>query len=76
MGVGRELHALGPHLFDAPVDQMLLHLEIRNAVAHQAADAVVLLAYSEGWREADHFSANLGMVIGILGMIFLSRLHE
>src|ERR1022692_1618811 len=38
-------------------------------------------AYSERWRsrfrrDADHFSAVLGMVIGIVGIVLLSRLHE
>ena len=32
----------GAHLLQAAVDEVLLHLEIRNAVAQQAADAVVL----------------------------------
>ena len=41
--VGDEAHALGFHLLHAAVDEVLLHLEIRNAVAQQAADAVVLL---------------------------------
>ncbi len=31
---------LGLHLLHAPVDQMLLHLEVGNAVAQQPADAV------------------------------------
>ncbi len=43
MLVDAELDAFGAHLLDAPVDVMLLHLEIGNAVAQQPADAVVLL---------------------------------
>src|SRR5437879_5048391 len=42
MGIGPELSSLGHHLFEASVDQMLFHLEIRDAVAQQAADAIVL----------------------------------
>ena len=41
-----ELDALGLHLLDAPVDQPLLHLEVGDAVAQQAADAVVLLEHA------------------------------
>ena len=41
--VGPEFHALDRHLRHAPVDQVLFHLEIGNAVAQQAADAVRLL---------------------------------
>ena len=48
VGVGDELHAFGAHLLDAAVDQVLLHLEIRDAVAQQAADAVALLEYGDG----------------------------
>ena len=36
------------HLLDAPVDEVLLHLEIRDAVAQQAADAVALLEHRDG----------------------------
>ena len=36
------LHAFGAHLLQAAVDQMLLHLEIGDAVAQQPADAVAL----------------------------------
>ena len=43
VGTGLETHSLGAHLLDAAVDEVLLHLEIRDAVAQQAADAVVLL---------------------------------
>src|SRR5262249_38641009 len=42
---GAKLNSLLPHLFDAPVDQPLLHLEVRNAIAQQSADAIVLLEY-------------------------------
>ena len=40
VGVGAELDAFGVHLFEAAVDEALLHLEIGDAVAEQAADAV------------------------------------
>ena len=39
---GAERDAFGLHLLDAPVDQELLHLEVGNAVAQQAADTVTL----------------------------------
>ena len=45
MNAGAEGHAFGLHLLDAPVDVRLLHLEVGNAVAQQAADAVVLLEH-------------------------------
>jgi hypothetical protein len=45
MRVGNERHALPAHLLQPPVDQMLLHLEMRNAVTQQAADAVRLLEH-------------------------------
>ena len=35
-----ELGALGAHLRDAPVEVALLHLELGDAVAQQAADAI------------------------------------
>ena len=38
-----KLHALRLHLLDAAVDQMLLHLEVGNAIAQQAADLQILL---------------------------------
>ena len=41
-GIGDELHALGGHLFEAAVDDVLLQLEFGNAVAQQSADAVRL----------------------------------
>ncbi|MNM95439.1 hypothetical protein D3C81_1078840 [compost metagenome] len=40
-----ERHAFGLHLLDAAVDQRLLHLEVGDAIAQQAADAVVLLEH-------------------------------
>ena len=38
--LGLERHALGLHLLHAAVDEVLLHLEVGNAVAQQPADAV------------------------------------
>src|ERR1039457_1777119 len=43
MGVGLELHSFGAHLLQAAIDEVLLHLEVGDAVAQQPADAVVLL---------------------------------
>ena len=37
---GAEPRALGPHLLEPPVEVALLHLELGDAVAQQAADAV------------------------------------
>jgi len=45
LDAGPEHHPLGFHLSDAAVDQALLHLEVGDAVAEQAADAVVLLEH-------------------------------
>src|SRR5690606_30878645 len=47
-GGGAEGHALGFHLHRAAVDQVLFHLEVGNAVAEQATDAVGLLEYGHG----------------------------
>ena len=47
-----ELHALGHHLFEAAVDDALFQFEIRNAVAQQAADAVVLFKHGDGVARA------------------------
>ena len=40
---GAEDDALGLHLLEAAVDEALLHLELGDAVAEEAADAVVAL---------------------------------
>src|ERR1022692_2410755 len=48
VGIGNELDSLGAHLLQTPVDVVLLHLEIRDAVAQQATDAVVLFEHSDG----------------------------
>src|SRR6185312_11715988 len=45
---GAEFDPFGRHLLDAAVDQMLLHLEVGNAIAKQPADAVVLLEQRDG----------------------------
>src|SRR5260370_19107485 len=37
---GDELHALSGYLFQAAVDDMLLHLELRDAIAQQPTDTV------------------------------------
>ena len=41
--VGHKSDAFGPHLMDAAVQNMLFEFEVGDAIAHQAADAVVLL---------------------------------
>jgi hypothetical protein len=38
--IGTEFHAFLGHLRHAPVDEVLLHLEVGNAVAEQSADAI------------------------------------
>ena len=45
MRVGHKRHALLAHLPDAPVEQVFLQLEVGNPIAHQPADAVVLLIH-------------------------------
>jgi len=42
-GAVMERHALGLHLGDAAIDDVLLHLEVGNAVAEQSAGLGVLL---------------------------------
>ncbi len=73
-----EQDALGRHLCHAPVDQRLLHLEVRDPVAEQPADAVALLEDDDvvpGAREllragktrgpgADHGNAAPGLALG------------
>ena len=48
MRVGLELHSFGAHLLQTAVDQMFLHFEIGDAVAQQAAEAVVLFEDRDG----------------------------
>src|SRR5690606_14289193 len=68
IGRGQELHALGFHLGNAAVDKRFFQLEVGDAVAHQAADAVALVqhrnrmagarqllrARQAGWPRAHH----------------------
>ena len=77
-----EFNAFRPHLGHAPVDQALLHLEVGDAVAEQAADARVLLEHRHvvpgprqllGAREAggagaDHRDSLEGAVAGNVGL--------
>ena len=42
-----ECHAFGAHLSDAPINGRLLHFEVRNAVAQQAADTVFLFKHGD-----------------------------
>src|SRR5262252_10165058 len=43
MGTGDKLHAFCAHLLEAAINDVLLQLELWNAVAKQAADAIRLL---------------------------------
>ena len=43
MRVGHKLHALAFHLLQTAIEDVLLHLEFRNPVAQQSANAVGLL---------------------------------
>ena len=45
---GAEAGALGLHLVEARLEVLLLHLEVGDAVAQQAADAVVALVDGDG----------------------------
>ena len=40
MRIGNKLHAFSFHLLKTAIENMFLHLEFRDAVAEQAADAV------------------------------------
>ena len=42
LSVGNELHTLGAHLLHAAIDDVLLQLELGDAVTQQATDAVGL----------------------------------
>ena len=82
MRVGQEGDAFGAHLLNAAVDDVLLQLEVGNAVAQQAADAVVLFIDGDGvagaaqllrggqarGTAADHRDALAGVLLGRLGM--------
>src|SRR3546814_5913420 len=65
VGVDAELGALGLHLGQAPVDVALLHLELGDAVAQEATDAVGPLEHDDvvpgsrellGGRSEEHTS--------------------
>src|SRR5690606_30008764 len=45
---GAEAGALGAHLLETSVDEALLELELGDAVAHEAAEAVVALEHHHG----------------------------
>ena len=82
MRVGHKGDALGAHLLDAAVDDVLFQLEVGNAVAQQAADAVGLFIDGDGVAgaaqllrggqagrpAADHGDALAGVLLGRLGM--------
>ena len=55
--LGPEHRALGRHLVEPPIDEVLGHLEVRDAVAQQAAEAVVAL-------EDGHVVAGPGQLLG------------
>ncbi len=48
IGAGPEAGALGGHLRQAPVEVVLLHLELGDAVAEQATDGVGALVHRDG----------------------------
>src|SRR5581483_4400690 len=52
-----ELDALASHLLEALIEDLLLHLEFRDAVTQQAADAVVTLEYA-------HLMAGASQLLG------------
>ena len=80
--VGLEDDAFGPHLLDAAVDDVLFKLEVGNAVAEKAADAVGFLEDGDGvagaakllrggetgGTAADDGDALAGGLLGRLGM--------
>ena len=47
LDAGAEARALGLHLREARLEVLLLHLEVGDAVAQQAADAVVALEHGD-----------------------------
>ena len=49
---GAEDHALGFHLRDPAINQVLFHLEVRNAVAQQTTNPVRLFEHSRGMTSA------------------------
>ncbi len=48
LDAGAELHALGLHLREAAIKMALLHLELGDAVAQEAADAIGALEHRNG----------------------------
>ena len=72
---GAKHHALGLELLDTAVDQRLLHLEVGDAVAQQAADAVVLLEHGDvvaGARELCAAAGRAGADHGDLPAVLTS----
>ena len=47
VGPGHELHPLGPHLVEAPVERALLHLELGDPVPEEPADPVGALEHGD-----------------------------
>src|SRR5580692_8403337 len=52
MRVDDELYAFEPHLCDPAIDQVLLHLEIRDAVTEQPSYAIGFFKYGNGMSRA------------------------
>src|SRR3989304_4908401 len=58
---GAEDHAFGLHLGQPPVNVLLLHLELGDAVAEQAADAVRALEHGDGGAGAGGLLDGVGV---------------
>src|SRR3712207_8446705 len=54
-----ELDALRAHLVEAALDVHLLQLEVRDAVAQQAADGVVALVHGDGVTRSEEHTSEL-----------------
>ena len=82
MHAATELDTLGFHLLDALCDQVLLHLEVRNAEHQQAARNFVFLVHRDGvpgpvqllgcrhpgWAGTDHGNRLPGAILRNLGL--------
>src|SRR5579863_10462856 len=80
--VDQELDSLGPHLLDAAVDPVLLHLEVGDAISQQPPNTIGLLEHRHrvararqllgggqpGRSRSDHRHALTGFVSGRFGM--------
>ena len=82
MSVSEECDALGPHLLESAIKDVLFEFEVRNSIAKQAADAVVFLVDRDGMAgttellcggesggpAADDGNALPGIVLGRFGL--------